>query len=167
MKDSIITLYVDIFNMMFPQLALLVIVYIAVLFAIFLDLIAGVKKAKRNENYTTSYGYRRTITKVAGYFLFLFGMTIIDVLQMLTIYQLNQRTGCSIPLIPLITYLTGIFVVFIEMKSVYENYDKKTRNTLKCGAKTAIDSMQVLLKIAKEKELYDLIDKILSKNDKP
>lgn len=166
MKDSITSIFVDIFNTMFPQFAILIIVYIVVLIAIFLDLLSGIKKAKLNGEHTTSYGYRRTVNKIISYYLFLFGMTLIDVLQMLTICQINERCSCRIPLIPIITYLTGIFVVFIEIKSVYENHDKKMRNNLENGAKTAADGMRIILKLAKDKDFRELLDKFLQEKNK-
>ena len=53
-------------------------IYILVLLMIFADLWSGVRKAKRIGEARTSYGYRRTISKMAQYYNILIACTIVD-----------------------------------------------------------------------------------------
>ena len=67
-----------------PQLIILTIVYLLVLFVIFLDLWAGIRKARKRGELRSSLGYRKTVEKIAKYFNLIFVVTAIDAVQMLT-----------------------------------------------------------------------------------
>ena len=72
-----------------PQLIILTIVYLLVLFVIFLDLWAGIRKARKRGELRSSLGYRKTVEKIAKYFNLIFVVTAIDAVQMLTVWQIN------------------------------------------------------------------------------
>lgn len=98
-------------------------VYIAVLLFIALDLWAGIRKAKARGEYRSSYGLRKTVTKIAGYYNMLLVITVIDALQIvaITVLQVN------LPAFPFFTLAGALFAGFIELKSVYEKNDAKQK----------------------------------------
>ena len=102
-----------------PQLIILTIVYLLVLFVIFLDLWAGIRKARKRGELRSSLGYRKTVEKIAKYFNLIF--------VMLTVWQINEQTGSRLPLIPILTVLGAMFIGFIELKSVYEKSEDKEK----------------------------------------
>ena len=79
-----------------PQLIILTIVYLLVLFVIFLDLWAGIRKARKRGELRSSLGYRKTVEKIAKYFNLIFVVTAIDAVQMLTVWQINEQTGSRV-----------------------------------------------------------------------
>jgi len=74
-----------------PQLIILTIVYLLVLFVIFLDLWAGIRKARKRGELRSSLGYRKTVEKIAKYFNLIFVVTAIDAVQMLTVWPDADR----------------------------------------------------------------------------
>lgn len=111
---------------------ILAVFYFCVLVAIFVDLGAGIDKAKRQGDIRTSYGLRRTIAKIKDYF---------SVLMLFTLADIVASVWFSLPFF---TAVGTISIVFIEAKSVYEN--KKDINK---GVK---DLPDVLLQILKNKD---------------
>ena len=74
-----------------PQLIILTIVYLLVLFVIFLDLWAGIRKARKRGELRSSLGYRKTVEKIAKYFNLIFVVTAIDAVQMLkSVYEKSE-----------------------------------------------------------------------------
>lgn len=120
-----------------PQLLMLAVIYILVLVVIFLDLWAGTRKSKARGIYRSSYGYRKTVDKIGKYFNMLFVITVIDAVQMLAIWELNQQTAYSLPIIPLLTFTGAIFAGFIELKSIYEKSEDKDKAKINEVAKLA------------------------------
>ena len=51
-----------------PQLMIIACIYALVLFVVFLDLWAGIRKAKQRGEYRSSYGLRKTVDKISRYF---------------------------------------------------------------------------------------------------
>lgn len=101
--------------------------YIVVFIAIALDLWSGIRKAKKAGVFRTSSGFRRTCDKLAKYYNALLAITLIDVLQMLTLWQIGQQTDSSLPLVPVFSFVGSAYICFIEFKSIYETSDKKTK----------------------------------------
>lgn len=120
-----------------PQLIMLAFIYTLVLVVIFLDLWAGVRKAKARGEYRSSYGYRKTVDKIGRYFNMIFVITAIDAVQMLAVWQLNQQTTYNLPILPILTFIGAIFVGFIELKSIYENSEEKEKAKINEVAKLA------------------------------
>ena len=109
------------------QLTCLSVVYILVFFVICLDLVSGLRKAKKRGKLRSSYGMRKTIDKLVRYFSMLLVITAIDAVQMLAISQWDMSTGHNLPILPFLTFLAAMFVGFIELKSIYENSEEKER----------------------------------------
>ena len=106
--------------------------YILVLLAIISDLISGVRKAKSAGEVRTSEGYRRTVEKVAKYYNVLFAVSVLDAFLLMTIYIVQSKGWLSsIPLFPIITVIIGIYLAFVEAKSVGEKLEEKERRKVK------------------------------------
>lgn len=136
--------------MIWPQMMMLLLVYILVLLLVFLDLWAGVRKAKARGEYRSSFGYRKTVDKIGKYFNMLFVITVIDVIQMLAIWELNQQTSHSLPIIPFLTFVGAMFAGFIELKSIYEKNEDKEKAKINEVAKLAGQ-------IVKDRDTQDIV----------
>jgi predicted secreted protein len=128
---------VEILKAIRPQLIMLALIYVMILAVIFLDLWAGIRKAKARGEYRSSYGLRKTVDKISKYFNMIFVVTAIDAVQMLAVYMLNQQAQYNLPLIPIFTFVGAIFVGFIELKSIYENSEAKDKAKINEVAKLA------------------------------
>lgn len=124
------------------QLLTLVCIYILVLLVVFLDLWSGIRKAKKRKEFRSSYGLRKTVEKLAGYFNLLLVLTVIDAMQMLAVYHLNPQIAFNIPIIPVITFIGAIFIGIIECKSIYEKADDKDKGKYQDAAKLAGEIMK-------------------------
>jgi hypothetical protein len=104
--------------------------YMLVFAAMMTDLWSGVRKAKQLGLARTSFGLRRTVDKIARYYNMLIALTIVDLMQGTAVLYLDTYYECSIPLFPFVTLLGAIGLVFIEIKSIYENANKKSREKI-------------------------------------
>jgi len=147
---------IDFLKIMSFKALILAVVYTLVLVLIFLDLWSGVRKAKQKHEYISSYGFRKTINKIARYFNVLFAVTVIDVMQMLAIFEIKQNAAMSlIPVLPLFTFLAAIFIGIIEIKSIYEKTEQKDK------AK-AEEAARIINEALKNKDAKDVIINILN-----
>ena len=60
-------------------LTVLAVLYACVFMSVVIDLFFGVKRSKRLKIVRTSFGYRRTITKLASYFGLMIMLSIADI----------------------------------------------------------------------------------------
>ena len=135
------------------QLIVLALIYTLVLILIFLDLWAGIRKARQRGEFRTSYGLRKTVEKTAGYFNMLLVLTVIDAMQMLAVHHLNPQISFRIPLFPILTVAGAIFVGVIEFKSIYEKAADKDKGRYQQAAKT-------LYKALSDKNTADTVSRI-------
>lgn len=113
-------------------LAVLAVLYSCVFVSVLIDLFFGVKRAKKLKVVRTSFGYRRTITKLTSYFGLMIMLTIGDIVASV-VFEM-----------PYFTVIGAIGIVLIEAKSVFENLRQENKN---------VDDIQkVLLKIFENKE---------------
>jgi hypothetical protein len=92
----------------------LALTYIAVILAMAVDFVAGLRKAKAAGIASNSRGYKMTTEKAAKYFLPMLCLTCVDVM-----------TSVILPA-PFFTMLMGGFNMFCEWKSVMEStHDKQ------------------------------------------
>ncbi|MFA6838931.1 MAG: phage holin family protein [Dysgonamonadaceae bacterium] len=113
-------------------LAVLAVLYSCVFVSVLIDLFFGVKRAKQLKVVRTSFGYRRTITKLTSYFGLMIMLTIGDIVASV-VFEM-----------PYFTVIGAIGIVLIEAKSVFENLRQENKN---------VDDIQkVLLKIFENKE---------------
>ena len=102
-------------------------IYTLVLVMILADLWSGVRKAHRMGVMRTSYGYKRTVSKLAQYYNVLIALSIVDCMQMSTIWYLEAYYQYSLWLFPFITLIGAIALCLIEVKSIYEKAEDKVR----------------------------------------
>jgi hypothetical protein len=125
----------EILKRIFPQIVMLVVMYFLVLAVIFLDLWAGMRKAKIRCEFRSSFGFRKTVEKICKYYNMIFVITVIDAMLMIAISQINTQINVHLPLIPILTFIGCIFVGFIELKSVYEKAEDKEKAEITQTAK--------------------------------
>lgn len=102
-------------------------IYIMVLIAIMADLWSGVRKAKRNGIVRSSYGFKRTVDKISRYYNVLLALSVVDAMQMASIWYLETYYHYNCPMFPFVTLIGAIGVCLIEIKSIYEKAEDKVR----------------------------------------
>lgn len=102
-------------------------IYILVLVMILADLWSGVRKARRQGVVRTSYGYKRTVGKLAQYYNVLIALTVVDSMQMAAVWYFEQYYGNSIWFFPFMTLGGALLLCLIEIKSIYEKAEDKVR----------------------------------------
>ncbi len=125
-----------------PQVLIVACLYALILFVVFLDLLAGIRKAKQRGEYRSSYGLRKTVDKICRYYNMVLVVTAIDIVQMLAVINLNPQTEHSLPVLPFFTFLGAMFVGFIELKSIYEKSEDKEQAKIKDAAKMMAQVLQ-------------------------
>ena len=127
-------------------LAVLAVLYSCVFLSVLIDLFFGVKRAKQLKVVRTSFGYRRTITKLTSYFGLMIMLTIGDIVASV-VFEM-----------PYFTVIGAIGIVLIEAKSVFENLRQENKN---------VDDIQkVLLKIFENKEEIQALISFLNSKKK-
>lgn len=101
--------------------------YIMVLLVIMADLWSGVRKAKKNGIARSSYGFKRTVDKIARYYNVLLALTVVDAMQMGSLWYLEKYYSYNWPLFPVVTLIGAIGICLIEIKSIYEKAEDKVR----------------------------------------
>jgi len=130
----------EFFSYFVPKALLLAFLYFLVFVLIALDLRSGISKAKRNKEYVSSRGLRRTMRKTATYFGVMLYVTTVDVMQMLGIYGMQHYGSLlSLPVFPVLTFTVAVFTGIIEIKSIYENSDQKHTQKIENAAKSIRD----------------------------
>ena len=128
----------------------LALTYIAVILAMAIDFVAGLRKAKTAGIASNSRGYKMTTEKAAKYFLPMLCLTCVDIM-----------TSVILPA-PFFTMLMGGFNIFCEWKSVMEStHDKQemreAANTLNVIVKNKDDIVGIITQamelMAKKQEL--------------
>lgn len=120
-------------------------IYIEVFAMILADLWSGIRKAKIRGEVRSSYGYKKTIDKIARYYNALIALTVIDVMQMAGIWYLTCYYGWSVPIFPVVTLLGALGISLVELKSIYEKADEKVKGDYK-------DVASLVAEIAKHRD---------------
>ena len=102
-------------------------IYMMVLLAILADLWAGIRKAKKNGIARSSYGFRKTVDKIARYYNVMLALTVIDAMQMASVWYLETYYESIFPMFPFVTLMGAIGIGLIEIKSIYEKAEDKAR----------------------------------------
>lgn len=124
---------------------------VAIIVAVLLDLKTGINAARKNHEKIKSRNLRRTITKIIDYLRLLVYGIIIDVL------------GLAFPWynIPYCAIFVAVGVVFIEAKSVIENYQKR-----KSAASELPNILKDIMIAVTREDAQRIVDK-LKQPDKP
>jgi hypothetical protein len=119
---------------------------VIVLFAMGVDLVSGIHKARMRGEVRSSYGLKRTVSKFILYYgslLLSLGMDVIFIMcdfwgvVPLTSF-LNEK--------PLFSSVVSLFLLTVEIKSIWEKAEKKRR-------KDASEAIDLMLKVM---ERYDI-----------
>ena len=96
------------------NLSLFAFIYLCVFGAIVMDLWHELRM---------SNGYKRTVDKIARYYNMLLVVSIMDALLIVS----QAHSFCSLPCLPYLTIIGALFLCFIELKSIFEKAEDKTR----------------------------------------
>ncbi len=127
-------------------LAVVSVLYVCVFVAVVIDLFFGVRRAKQLNIVRTSFGYRRTISKLTNYFGLMLMLSIADIVASVVFKM------------PYFTVAGAIGIVLVEAKSVFEN--------LKQQEKSIAEVQSVLLKILENKDEIQAILALLNADKK-
>ena len=131
----------DNFNSLLTVLAVL---YTCVFLSVLIDLFFGVRRAKRLKIVRTSFGYRRTITKLTSYFGLMIMLSIADIVASVVFDM------------PYFTVIGAIGIILVEAKSVFEHLRQETKNVE--------DVQKMLFKLFENKEEIQALIKFLNSN---
>lgn len=99
---------------------------VIVLLAMMVDLVSGLHKAKMRGEFRSSWGMKRTLTKFITYEGGVIVAAGVDMLlyfsRLFELFRLDVITG-----VPVITCLVGIYLLVVEIMSIREKADKKTK----------------------------------------
>ena len=113
-------------------LTVLAVLYACVFVSVLIDLFFGIRRATRQNIVRTSFGYRRTITKLTSYFGLMLMLSIADIAASVVFKM------------PYFTVIGAIGIVIVEAKSVFENIRKEEKNIA--------EVQKILLKLFENKE---------------
>lgn len=115
------------------------VLYIAPILAALIDLRVAIKRVKENGGTVESDKLKDTPKKISNYLLFIFTLTVVDLIQMMLVHYLSIFYGwTAVPLMPVLTAVASIGCCCIEIKSIYEGYDVKTKKDAREVAKMAM-----------------------------
>jgi len=103
-------------NRLHAILTVLVVLYACVFVSVLIDLVFGVKRANDLKIARTSFGYRRSITKLTSYFGLMLMLSIADIAASVLFKM------------PYFSVIGAIGIVIVEMKSVFENIRHRDKN---------------------------------------
>jgi len=103
-------------NRLHAILTVLVVLYACVFVSVLIDLVFGVKRANDLNIARTSFGYRRSITKLTSYFGLMLMLSIADIAASVLFKM------------PYFSVIGAIGIVIVEMKSVFENIRHRDKN---------------------------------------
>lgn len=126
-------------------IAFIVFSAIMIIFAVLLDLSAGITAAKKSGEKIKSHNLRRTITKIVDYYRLLAFGVMIDVLGLAFVWYE----------VPYVAIFTTIGVLLIEAKSVVENYHKAKKS-----ASELPDMILKVIECATDKDAKKIIEAI-------
>ena len=122
-----------------PIMYLIVVVaMVVVICAMCMDAAFGWRKAKLRNEARTSYLFSRSITKFALYEGVLFISAGIDTLIHFVWAQFSDSVHC----VPLASILVAITLCIVEIWSMREKAEEKTRNNINHAIKVVADAMQ-------------------------
>lgn len=129
---------------------------VVVFFAMMVDLGSGLRKAKQRGEVRTSQALKRTITKFITYegsMVIALGVdALIHMSRILQLFGLDIIYGA-----PVITCFVGVFLLVVELISVREKADQKTKKEISDTAEVLAkllqnDSLKEVLRVALEQQ---------------
>lgn len=147
----------DILYALKGQIIIIAALYLLALLAVAIDFVSGIRRAKREGKLRTSIGYRKSISKVNQYGMFLAILSVLDL--MTTVAQILPMFGVKD--LPFVTFLGCAIVCVVEARSVWENSERGRRAAITQAAKQVLDLAQ---SAHDRRELLEVIAEQLTKN---
>ena len=139
------------------MIGIVVLSMVVVLFAMIIDLISGLMKAKQRNEVRSSYGLKRTLNKFIMYeggMLIAAGVDLLIHLSHLQeLFNLEVIHG-----IPVVTLLLGIYLLIVEGISVREKADQKIRGEMQ-------KANEIMSKMISREELVELLADVVKRRD--
>ncbi|MBQ3023226.1 MAG: phage holin family protein [Clostridia bacterium] len=139
------------------MIGIVVLSMVVVLFAMIIDLISGLMKAKQRHEVRSSYGLKRTLNKFIMYeggMLIAAGVDLlIHLSHLLELFHLEVIHG-----IPVVTLLLGIYLLVVEGISVREKADQKIRGEMQ-------KANEIMSKMISREELVELLTDVVKRRD--
>ena len=117
---------------------IVVVAMVVVILAMCMDCVSGWQKAKARNEARTSYLFSRSISKFTLYEGALFISAGIDTLVHFVWAQLLSSVYC----VPIVTCIAGIVLCLVEIWSMHEKADEKTRRNLTNAVKVVSDAVK-------------------------
>lgn len=137
------------------MIGIVVLSMVVVLFAMIIDLISGLMKAKQRHEVRSSYGLKRTLNKFIMYeggMLIAAGVDLlIHLSHLLELFHLEVIHG-----IPVVTLLLGIYLLVVEGISVREKADQKIRGEMQ-------KANEIMSKMISREELVELLTDVVKR----
>lgn len=149
----------DILNALKGQIIIISALYLLTFLAVAVDFMSGIRRAKREGKLRTSIGYRKSISKVNQYGMFLAILSVLDL--MTTVAQILPMFGVKD--LPFVTFIGCAILCIVEARSVWENSERGRRAEIAEVAKQALE----LSKNAHDRDelINQLIDLLKANND--
>ena len=127
----------EFFHTFSPQVSFIVTIMVLGILATLVDLGFGVFKAKLRGEKILSERLRDTVVKLVLYVCLLCLLAFVDYLLINTLNEYNSQCGWSIPLFPIVSTVGCLIILCIEILSMFEHADKKTRKSYEKVINTA------------------------------
>ena len=125
---------------------LMTVALLIVLFAVIIDTITGIMRARRTREKIQSSVARRVFGKIIRYYLCIAMFALLDML----IFIVDLEVQFSLPELPYLTVFASIVAVSTECWSVWENLPKHDTNSIKNSAKQTQELAKELAKALNE-----------------
>ena len=140
------------------MVTIVVVAMMIVLFAMLLDLVSGLYKAKLRGEIRSSQALKRTITKFITYeggMMIAAGVDLlIHLSRLMDLFGLDMLIG-----VPVVTCLVGVFLLVVEFISIREKADKKTRKDMEAAA-------ELLSRVLTNENARDMLRAAMEMQDK-
>lgn len=136
------------------QIGLIILCYIASVFAVLMDLRSGISKAKLRGEYRSSFKIRKTCQKFNEYGNTLVILTLVDILVMAFENVIMSQMSWTLPILPIFSFFGAIGICYIEYKSIKEKAEDKHKFD---------DAEAFLLKLAKDKSALNMIYNLIER----
>ena len=127
----------DLFHNFGSQISFIAAVMVLIVLATLVDLAFGIFKAKIRGERIVSERLRDTVVKLVLYVCLLVLVAFVDYLLINTLKEYNSQMGWSVPLFPIMSSIGGLIILWIEILSMMEHADKKTRKSYENVINTA------------------------------
>lgn len=102
-----------------------------------IDMGSGLRKARKRGDIIRSNKLRRTVEKLAQYYLLVLAMVIVDAIQIGAFIILHLFNDFTLLTFPVFTFVAVVGIALIEVKSILEPADAKESKELKDIGKLA------------------------------